>query len=117
MNTIDQELVCMCKSIMLLLSGRMGENKFGEEQSKLNYIVSELKKHLESFNKHLEGKEYLVGSSITLADIQLAAYIRFPLSMAINPPFRNKILNFMNWYYRITGHEGHFDETFGKLKL
>lgn len=102
---------------MYLLTGRMGDNATGENQSKLNYIVTVLKKHLEAYNTQLEGKEYLVGASLTLADIQIATYVRYALSMAINPPFRNKILNFMNWYYRVSAKDGHFDTTFGRLKL
>ena len=112
-NLADKELVCQTKSIMYLLTGRIP----CESHYKLNYIVGELKKQLEEYNKQLEGKEYLIGSSITLADIQLASYIRYPLAMAINPPFRNKVLNFMNWYYRITPSGGHFESTLGRLKL
>jgi glutathione S-transferase len=98
---------------MYLLTGRIP----CESHHKLNYIVGELKKHLEEINKNLEGRDYLVGKSITLADIQLATFLRLPLSLAINPPFRNKVLNLMNWYYRITSQDGHFESTFGKLKL
>lgn len=98
---------------MYLITGRIP----CENHHKLNYILGELKKRLEDYNKSLEGRDYLVGSSITLADIQLACCIAYPLSLAINPPFRNKILNLMNWYYRVTSAEGHFESVFGRIKL
>jgi len=98
---------------MYLLTGRIP----CESHHKLNFIIGELKKKLEDYNRILEGRDFLVGKSVTLADIQLACYIAYPLSLAINPPFRNKVLNLMNWYYRVTAADGHFESVFGRIKL
>lgn len=113
MNIADLEIQPACKTIMYILGGRVP----CESPSKLKLIVNELKKSLDWYNRELSDKEFLVGKSITLADIQLASYIAYPLSFVINPPFRNKILNLMNWFYRVTSLDGHFEKVFGKIKL
>lgn len=113
MNMINLQVQPLCKSIMYMLTGRIP----CENPQKMKHIVGELKANLDWYNKELEGKDFLVGKQITLADIQLAATIAYPLSFAINPQSRNKILNIMNWYHRVTSADGHFESIFGKIKL
>lgn len=113
MNSANLEVQTHCNAIMYMLTGRIP----CDNHHKLNHIIGELKKSLENYNKILEGREFLVGDHITLADIQLASYIVYPLAFAVNPPFRNKVLNFMNWFYRVTSLDGHFEAVFGKVKL
>lgn len=113
MNLVDLQVHPQAKTIMYLLTGRIP----CENHHKLNHIVGELKKSLEYYNKVLEGQDYLVGNHLTLVDVQLASHILYPLSFAINPPFRNKILNLMNWFYRVTSHKDLFSQVFGKVKL
>jgi elongation factor 1-gamma len=112
-NQIELDINAQAQTIMYFLTGRIP----CETIHKLNHVVNELKKNLEHVNQHLEGKEYLVGNHVTLADIQLAATIVYPLALAMNPQWRNKVLNLMNWFYRITALDGHFEATFGKVKL
>lgn len=113
MNLIDLEIRPQAKTIMYLLTGRIP----CETHHKLNHIVNELKKSLEYYNQVLENQEFLVGDHITLADIQLATYIFYPLSFAVNVPFRNKVLKLMTWFYKITSHEDIFTSIFGRVKL
>src|SRR5690606_32246351 len=54
MNLADLEVQPHCKAIMYLLTGRIP----CETHHKLNYIIGELKKSLENYNKVLEGKEF-----------------------------------------------------------
>ena len=113
MNICDIEIQSYWNSIMYLITGRIP----CENQHKLNHIVGELKKRLEDYNRILEGKNYLVGNSITLADIQLASCIAYPLSLAINSQSRNKILHLLKWYHKVTSEEGHFESVFGRIKF
>eukprot|EP00344_Euplotes_crassus_P008862 CAMPEP_0196997330 /NCGR_PEP_ID=MMETSP1380-20130617/2973_1 /TAXON_ID=5936 /ORGANISM="Euplotes crassus, Strain CT5" /LENGTH=399 /DNA_ID=CAMNT_0042413531 /DNA_START=15 /DNA_END=1214 /DNA_ORIENTATION=+ len=113
LNLIDLEILPNSRGITYLLTGRAP----CESQHKLNVIVTELKKKLEGYNKVLEGQDFLLGSTVTLADLQLATYIAFPLSFVMNAQWRNKVLNLVNWFYRVTGLEGHYEATFGKVKF
>lgn len=112
-NQFDMDVQTQSKTIMYFLTGRIP----CETIHKLNHVVNELKKALEQVNQHLEGKEYLVGDKVTIADIQLASHIVYPLAFAMNVQWRNKVLNLMNWFYRVTALEGHFEAVFGKVKL
>ena len=113
LSLIDIEILPNSRAIMYLITGRVP----CETQHKLNVIITELKKRLENYNKILDGKDFLIGDKITLADIQLASYIVYPLSFVMNAQWRNKVLNLMNWFYRVTALDGYFEQVFGRVKL
>ena len=78
--------------------------------------LDELKELLTILNTQLEGKDYLVGNKISLADIHIASYVYYPVSLALNTAFRNKILNFMKWFNRLSETQ-EFINVYGNLKL
>ena len=113
MNLIDLEVLPNSRAILYFLTGRIP----CETTHKMTVVVNELKKSLEHYNQVLEGKQFLLGESVSLADLQLATYIMYPLCFAVNAQWRNKVLNLMNWFYRVTDLDGHFQQIFGKIKM
>ena len=116
MNTLEVQVQPHSKAIMYIMCGRVP----CENHHKLNLIINELKKSLEEITKTYltgTGRDFLFGANPTLADLQLASYLVYPLSFAMNAQWRNKVLDLMSWYYRITELEGHFPQVFGKVKL
>lgn len=53
---------------------------------------------MNTVNKHLEGRTYLVGDKITLADIELASTIRFTLAHTFARAEREKYTNVLSHF-------------------
>ena len=66
-------------------------------------------------NAHLQGKEYLVGNRVTLADIVILAACWFILLYAADAEFVKPFPNFVNWVNRLVANE-HFKKVLGEFK-
>ena len=67
-----------------------------------NNTSKELKKKIEVLEKHLNGKEFIVGSDLTLADIFLFNKIRFVMMFLYREQMRNNVFkNVTRWFSKI----------------
>ena len=67
-----------------------------------NNTSKELKKKIEVLEKHLNGKEFIVGSDLTLADIFLFNKIRFVMIFLYPEQMRNNVFkNVARWFSKI----------------
>ena len=67
-----------------------------------NNTSKELKKKIEVLEKHLNGKEFIVGSDLTLADIFLFNKIRFVMMFLYREQMRNNVFkNITRWFSKI----------------
>jgi len=57
-----------------------------------------LKNKLKVLEEHLNGKKYLVGDNVTIADISFVALMRGPVACALDTEFRNQLPNVFNYY-------------------
>jgi len=57
-----------------------------------------IKDLLRNLDRHLKGKQFLVGNQITLADIFVAHIINIPMSLYIDPGFRKSTPSLEAWY-------------------
>lgn len=100
------------RSIVHLISGQTHTAQVGV----LKLMNQELMGYMKTLDTHLEGKTYLVGDTITVADIQIASYLLYPIALAFNSAQRNKSLNLLNWFYKVKDSQ-QFIQSFGNVKL
>ena len=70
----------------------------GGHDKAFKHASNELKESIQAIDKHLEGKKFLVGDSITLADIALVSALHYPMHFSFNNQFRNKVLHLLAWF-------------------
>jgi glutathione S-transferase/putative methionine-R-sulfoxide reductase with GAF domain len=78
--------------------------------------VKGLKDIAKSVNAKLEGKKYLVGEKITLADYILAAGLMMPFQLLFEVNYRKSIPHITAWFERVAADE-HFISRFGKVHM
>ena len=66
-------------------------------------------------NGHLQGKEYVVGNRVTLADIVLLATYWHILLFAADTEFVKPFPNVINWVNKLVANE-HFKKVLGEFK-
>ena len=98
---------------MYLLSGQWRINS--DTDKIFSSAVKELKELLVELSTHLEGKEFIAGDHLTLADILIASYIVYPINLTFNIQQRNTFLNTTNWFNKISEMQ-EFQTTFGIVK-
>lgn len=67
-------------------------------------------------DKHLKGKDFVVGNKATVADYKIAAIFTYAFSFFFDGGYRKAIPNLTKWYERMTADK-HFISRFGKVKL
>ena len=67
-------------------------------------------------NTHLEGKEFLVGTQITLADYCIAALLVTYMQIVLDKNFRKSIPNFTAWFERVIA-DTNWIKRFGKVQM
>jgi len=65
-------------------------------------IVKEMKSKMKVLNDHLNGKYYLVGDNVTIADIMLAVYLIVPFQTVFDGGYRKAIPHLTEWFERVT---------------
>ncbi len=92
---------------------------YGYEFPGMSFKPDDIQKGKERFlsklshlNTSLQGKQYLVGSSITVADLALAAFIYQPLALCFGDKERQGVQNVMTWLETISKQTS-FQKYFG----
>ncbi|KAJ9056271.1 Elongation factor 1-gamma [Entomophthora muscae] len=107
------ETQIMPHSLALVLPA-WGYAPYNEATEKSGY--QGLDKALDYLNKELENKHYLVGDSITLADIVVGEDLGLVYSMIMDEPYRNKYPNLTKFYHNYR-ENAHVKEIGGPIKL
>jgi len=63
--------------------------------------MKKLKAHMKILDSYLDGKYYLVGDNITIADIMVAMYLSIPYQMLFDAGYRKAIPNATEWFEKI----------------
>ena len=64
--------------------------------------LKEVKDTMQKLNKALEGKEFLVGGHLSIADLAVFVAVFMPMEFALDAGFRKAMPHFSAWYERIT---------------
>ena len=71
---------------------------FAPDQAKADKAKKdEFKNKLSIIDQHLAGRQFLVGKSLTVADILAVAYICQPLGFCFHEKERAQLKNLMSW--------------------
>ncbi|KAJ8601449.1 hypothetical protein CTAYLR_005950 [Chrysophaeum taylorii] len=73
-------------------------------------------KALATLDAHLLDKTYVVGESLTLADITIASALVYPAKLAMDPKFRAQFPNVMRWF-DLCVHQPQFIAVIGEVAL
>mmetsp|Transcript_16955 Transcript_16955/g.25503 ORF Transcript_16955/g.25503 Transcript_16955/m.25503 type:complete len:438 (-) Transcript_16955:259-1572(-) len=73
-------------------------------------------KALSTLDAHLLDKTYIVGDSLTLADITIASALVYPAKLAMDPSFRAQFPNVMRWF-DLCVHQSQFIAVIGEVNL
>lgn len=91
---------------------------------KFNAAVKGLKDQAAIVNKHLSsGKAWLVGETLTVADVNLFCSFIIPMQLVLDAEFRNTVPHFANWFIKmsslpaIIGRLGHVKQCSVALKF
>lgn len=78
--------------------------EFDEKENKES--LDKLKNHLKALNKHLTGKEYLVGSSLTIADLELFVQLKHLLQLVYVDAVRKNLFSAVEaWFLRVAQNQ------------
>jgi glutathione S-transferase/translation elongation factor EF-1beta len=85
-------------------SYKIAYNVFGHvyNTEEFNNAVKGIKEQVKILNTHLEGKQYLVGDSITLADVSQFVSLIVPFSFVLDGGFRKAMPNVSAWFQRVS---------------
>ena len=75
-----------------------------------------VKDHVRTVNNALEGREWLVGESVTLADYALAALFMMYAQTILEKNYRKSVPHFSAWFERVAA-DAHFIKQFGKVHM
>jgi elongation factor 1-gamma len=74
-----------------------------------------LKSNIRLINSALQGKEYLVGNKITVADLVIVVALILPFQVTLDPGFRKSVENVSKYFERVTALP-QFVKRFGKIR-
>ncbi|XP_039624592.1 valine--tRNA ligase [Polypterus senegalus] len=77
---------------------------------------ADLKKILKVLDMHLKLRTYLVGESITLADISVACALLLPFKYVLDPVVRKPFINVTRWFVTCV-NQPQFKKILGEVKL
>uniref|UniRef100_A0A8C4REL5 Valine--tRNA ligase n=1 Tax=Erpetoichthys calabaricus TaxID=27687 RepID=A0A8C4REL5_ERPCA len=77
---------------------------------------ADLKKILNVLDMHLKLRTYLVGESITLADISVACALLLPFKYVLDPVVRKPFINVTRWFVTCV-NQPQFKKILGEVKL
>ena len=81
-----------------------------------NETVKNLKTNMMTLNKYLDGKYYLVGDSVTIADVMVASYLIIPFQTIFDGGYRKAIPHVTEWFERMVSLPS-FVKSVGYVKL
>jgi glutathione S-transferase len=68
------------------------------DMKKFTALVDELKKQVTPLNSHLKGKQWIVGNSVTMADIACASVLTPAFQMIFDAGFRKGRADLAKWF-------------------
>lgn len=77
--------------------------------------LKKLKEQAKVLDTYLKGKEWLVGSKMTIADIYLGSSIATAFQLVLDAGFRKAMPNLAKWFERFTSEKS-IVKRFGKIK-
>ena len=77
--------------------------------------VKKLKSLCKVLDTHLKGKQFLVGDSLTLADVVLGTSLIIPFQTVLDAGFRKGMGNLSNWFIKLIANKS-FINTVGIIK-
>lgn len=77
---------------------------------------SDMQNLLKVLNEHLRGKKYLVGGTVSIADISLASTLNFAFQWLFDEKYRQSISNVTNWYQEVANQD-EWKKVYGKTIL
>jgi elongation factor 1-gamma len=86
------------------------------DQEAFNESVKNLRESLKILNTHLEGKNFMVGEQITVADVVLAHFIQLIFQVLIEQNQRKGMPHLAAWFDKIASNE-HYIKRNGKVQL
>lgn len=107
----DNELTPVACAVVFPLMGVMGIDKKLQQSSRL-----ELLRVLKVLNEALEPRTFLVGESITLADIAVASAVLLPFKYVLEPQDRKVLTNVTRWFTTCI-NQPQFLKVMGKITL
>jgi glutathione S-transferase len=100
-----------CKDAIYPILGQGGKT----DMKKFNEGVKHAKEQAKILDTYLKGKQYLVGSSMTLADLYLANSLTLSFQTIFDAGFRKAMPNLAKWFETITSAPA-FVKRFGNIK-
>ena len=85
-------------------------------QDEFNAATSDIKSQIKTLDTRLNGKDWLVGERLTLADLYVAALLTTPYSLTLDAGYLKAMGNVTQWYVKMTTLPS-FVEAFGNQKL
>jgi len=85
-------------------------------QTEFNDAIKAIKGHVKTLNTALEGKKFLVGDSITVADLTVALVLSYLFQTTLDAGFRKAMKNTTAWAESVYEHES-FVAILGKITL
>ncbi|KAK2844778.1 hypothetical protein Q5P01_011437 [Channa striata] len=107
----ENELTPVACAVVFPLMGLMGVDKKLQQSSR-----AELMRVLKVLNQALEPRTFLVGESITLADVAVATAVLLPFKYALEPLDRQTLTNVTRWFTTCI-NQPQFLKVLGKISL
>ncbi|XP_019948459.2 valine--tRNA ligase [Paralichthys olivaceus] len=107
----DNELTPVSCAVVFPLMGMMAMDKKLQQSSR-----AELLRVLKVLNQALEPRTFLVGESLTLADMAVATAVLLPFKYALEPPDRKVLPSVTRWFTTCI-NQPQFLKVFGKITL
>ena len=106
------EIARFNKALIYPLFGFATYNKEEADQAS-----KDIKEYLKVLNKHLEGKQFVVGNSITLADVELFNAVRgYFVFVIVEEQRKNLYPNIVSWFNQLASNES-LVKAFGRTVL
>ena len=81
-----------------------------------NEAAKNVKAHVKTLNTHLEGKKWLVGNEMTLADLIVGLFLSYMFQTILDSGFRKAMKNIGPWAESVYEHEA-IVKILGKMKM
>lgn len=92
-------------SLLALLGPILG---WGPQLPEKEKALADLRKALEIIENHLKFRTFLVGNSVSLADISLAGTLVLGFKFLLEPKYRQGLDNIIRWFELISHQEAFF---------
>jgi elongation factor 1-gamma len=117
-SQIDQWMIYTSGTVMQPLHKLIGFTLGGTPNNleEYNKSMKEVKDLMKLLNGNLKGKKFLVGDSVSIADIYLAVMLRYPFQLFFEVGYRKSISDLTAWFEGVSSIDG-FVRRLGKTML